>query len=71
MFEIHGTDFRKLGSVENPSSANYSIYFQEIGGLTLIAAATEENRELLKNEGVSEAELEQMSCDIPRSLLGL
>ena len=50
MFDVWGTDFQKLGTVENPSSANYSIYWQEIGGITLIAAATAENLRLLEND---------------------
>ena len=50
MFDVLGTDFVKLGTVENPSSANYSIYWQEVGGLTLIAAATANNLQMLVND---------------------
>lgn len=50
MFDVLGTDFQKLGTVENPSSANYSIYWQEIGGITLIAAATPNNLSILQND---------------------
>lgn len=50
MFDVLGTDFEKLGSVENPSSANYSIYWQETGAITLIAAATKNNLSMLGND---------------------
>lgn len=50
MFDVLGTDFTKLGTVENPSSANYSVYWQETGGITLIAAATPNNQAWLKND---------------------
>ena len=50
MFDVLGTDFAKLGTVENPSSANYSIYWQEIGGITLIAAVTPNNLAWLEND---------------------
>lgn len=50
MFDVLGTDFVKLGTVENPSSANYSVYWQESGGITLIAAATPNNQDWLKND---------------------
>ena len=50
MFDVLGTDFAKLGSVENPSSANYSIYWQEAGAIALIAAATKNNLAMLEND---------------------
>lgn len=50
MFDVLGTDFAKLGTVENPSSTNYSIYWQEIGGIALIAAVTPNNLTMLEND---------------------
>lgn len=50
MYDVLGADFGKIGTVENPSSVNYSVYWQDIGGVTLIAAVTPKNLEMLVND---------------------
>ena len=50
MYEILSPDLHRIGEVETVSSDNHSIHWQESGTLVLIAAATEENLEKLRND---------------------
>ena len=50
MYEILSPDLHRIGEVETVSSDNHSMHWQESGTLVLIAAATEENLEKLRND---------------------
>ena len=50
MYDVLGADLHKIGTLGAVPSANYSVYWQEIGGITLIAAATPKNLLLLEND---------------------
>ena len=43
MYDVLNSSFDKIDTLEMVSSANYSVYWQETGGITLIAAATAHN----------------------------
>lgn len=49
MFNIYGPDLAFLGELDGCTSAAWSDYWDEIGGMNLTAALTERNEQLLQN----------------------